>query len=234
MALTPIPVPGKAKSKDLCAAFIAGAPKDAEGYVLYGVVHENKALYYEARASKKDIYYIDNAYFDCTRGAEFRITKNAFQLTGAREHKSDGKRFDELGLTLKPWGGYRTGHWVFVQQSPIFMYLSARDSDWLKRQQQALKDHREVRERKWSRDKLKAQATLPEDLRFAYKLVAHSSAAAVTAAIHGVPSVVSEMSALHGMQGEERLHFLRVLADNQFSVLQMRSGEAWRWLNRSK
>ena len=39
--------------------------------------------------------------------------------------------------------------------------------------------------------------------------------------------MVSPESAIYGMEPNERLHFMRVLADNQFTVAELRDGTAW-------
>ncbi len=58
-------------------------------------------------------------------------------------------------------------------------------------------------------------------------MVTHSSAAAITGAIAGVPFIVSPESAIYGMEPNERLHFMQVLADSQFTIEELRSGAAW-------
>ena len=69
-------------------------------------------------------------------------------------------------------------------------------------------------------------------------LVTHSSAAAVTAVIEGIPVIVSGMSALAQMrwstdpEHDQRLGFLNVLADNQWTLDEIREGKAWEWLTK--
>jgi hypothetical protein len=95
-----------------------------------------------------------------------------------------------------------------------------------------------VRVRTWQRDKLLQQAGLPSALDGAYTVLTHSSAAAVTATLLGIPAVVSPMSALHNMRWstdphhDQRLRYMQVLADNQWTLDEIREGRAWRWLNR--
>jgi hypothetical protein len=224
-------VPGKAKSADLCAAFIAGAPKGAVGAVFYGVVDANVDAWKKVLKSGEPYYWIDGSYFDCVRNVQYRITKNAIQVRGAGEQQSDGKRFAALDLTLKPRVTRQDGHTLLVEQSEAFMRLIAKDPGWLKRMSGRIGSDK-VKVRPWDANKIKLQSTLIQDLQSARLLVAHTSAAAVTATVEGVPIAVSSHHALYDMPWFSRQHHLNVLADNQFSVDEMKDGSAYRWLNR--
>ncbi len=226
------PVPGKQKSVDLCNAFIAGTPKDAQGHVFYGVVDGNLDAWKKAQKSGLPYYWIDGSYFDCVRGQQYRVTKNAIQVQGARNLDSDGARFKRLGLTLKPWSENPQGYWLLIEQSEVFMRLIAKEPHWWARTILELPPGSVVKTREWDPNKIKLQTTLLKDLAGARLLVTHTSTAAVTATIEGVPVVVSKMHALYDMQPADRQHFLNVLADNQFSTDEMKDGSAYRWLNR--
>lgn len=240
MALTAHPIPGKVKSVDLCNAFIAGAPKDATGHVFFGIKDENLAAWRAVLKAREDFYFIDNSYFDVVRGGsriddqvQFRVTKNAVQLPAERVRaaKTTGDRFENLGLKLAPWSGMdeRSGFILVIEQSPLFMRTTANYPTWMQETMNELsREPWPVKVRPWNPDKVKIQRTLPEDLAGARLVVTHSSAAAITGALLGVPFRVSPMSAIHGMQPEERYHFFRVLADGQFTIREMRDGLAWR------
>lgn len=232
MALTAIPVPGKTKSQMLCDAFIAGAPRDARGFVIYGIKDSNLDAWKKSRATGLPFYSIDGSYFDSVRGQQFRVTKNAFQVQGARKLQSDGKRFAGLGLKVEPYRVPADGYYLAVEQSEVFMRLTAGEPKWLERQVEILDPRYPVKVRCWSRNKLKIQSTLADDLAGARMLVTHSSAAAVTATLAGVPTCVSECHALYNMAWSERQHYLNALADNQWTIAEMQHGEAYRWLNR--
>jgi hypothetical protein len=225
------PVPGKAKSADLCAAFIAGAPKNAVGHVFYGVVDANLEAWKRVLKSSDPYYWIDGSYFDCVRNLQYRVTKNAIQVRGAGEQESDGKRFAALGLTLKPRAARPDGHVLLVEQSEPFMRLIAKDPGWLKRMSDRIGSDK-VKVRPWDANKIKLQSTLVQDLQSARLLVTHTSAAAVTATVEGVPIAVSSYHTLYDMVWFSRERHLSVLADNQFSVDEMKDGSAYRWLNR--
>lgn len=190
----------------------------------YGVRRSWKHLWDQAKREGRDWYYIDNAYFDCTREAQFRIAKNAIQHTGLGE--SDGRRFAALGLSVKPMreGGARV---VIAAQSQEFMEVVAGDPGWLARVSQNLRDQYGgenviVRTKQEKRP-------LVEDLKQAALLVTWSSAAAVTALLEGVRVACAlECCATHAT---DRSRWAAVLADQQWTEGEMRNGSAWRALN---
>lgn len=231
MALTACPVVGKTKSSELCNAFVTGAPKTAVGCVFYGVNDTNHAQWKKAQRLGVPCWYIDNAYFDSTRHQQFRVTRDAFQIQ-ARSHWSDGKRFDALGMEIKPVQRNVDGHWVLIEQSPSFM-KTVGAPDWFhKTLLWAEGTGRKVKVRRWSREKMKLQATLPQDLEGAWGLITHTSAAAVTAALEGIPCIVEKEHALAGVlmsndNSDARRLAFGVLADYQFSMLELKDGTAW-------
>ncbi len=246
MTLRAIPVPGKAKSVDICNAFIAGAPKSAEGAVLYGVDYSNLAEWKQVLASGEDYWFIDNSYFDKTRGLFFRATKNRLQHTGLGQ--SDGVRFKALDIPILPWRGLNNAPVVVIEQSDSFMEIHAgqvprlkcgrpskENESWAKfAAREHIKSGRKVRRRLWHPDKLKQQVRLAVDLDDAGLLIAHSSAAAVSALLAGVPIVVSETSCCWASLDTlpaSRLRLFNVLADNQFTLTEMKNGSAWQALN---
>lgn len=226
------PIPGKKKSADLCATFIEGAPRDAKGYVFYGVNQSNMGTFKHAKA-KGDWFYIDGSYFDKVRGQQFRITKNAFQIR-AVDHVSDGLRFAALGVPMQLWKTTRLDEYALaVDQSATFMADLARAPSWLAdRVALYVLQGGRVKVRPWSADKLKLATTLAADIEGASVVVTHSSAAAVEALIAGVGSIVSPMSAVYGLHPADRMNALGVLADNQWTIDEIRNGKAWQWLNR--
>jgi hypothetical protein len=236
MGLIACPVAGKKKSADICAAFVAGAPKEAEGVVFYGVDPSNFNVWKKVQREQIPFYYVDNSYFDVVRGTQFRVTRNRLQVD-AMQHTSDGKRFAALGLEIKPLQNNRYGHWVLIEQSLSFMqFVDA--PDWLHHTLLwAEGTGRPVRMRKWNRDKARAQATLQEDLRGAWGLLTHSSAAAVTALLEGVPAYVAPTHAVArvGLSSDnsvdDRRRAFNALADHQFTLDEMKEGKAWAKLN---
>lgn len=255
--ITAYPVAGKAKSQQICEAFIQGLPKNMVGGIangvdklrtgaafFYGVDKSNAHLYAESRANPQQhpYYYCDNSYFDSARQEYFRISKNSLQHSG--EGTSDGKRFAELGVEIKPWQQNKTGHLVICPQSDHFMQtIVGYQGDWLKKVLAELSIFTlPIRVREWNRDKGKLSASLGEDLLGAYGLITWSSAAAITAILSGIPAVtessdcgarpmsgnIKEIGSLPMLSGRE--NWAGVLADNQWTLDEFRSGIAWRKL----
>lgn len=231
--LTGHPVPGKRKSADLIAAFIAGAPKSAKGHVFYGVTETNVDAWRKVRASGEDWFYCDNSYLDAVRGQQFRVTKNALQHNG--QGQTDGKRLAKIDVELEHYRA-NEGYVLVIPQSEGFMRLVVNSAgNWLEHQMMPLAQPFMVRP--WSPDKPKLASTLRRDLMGARLLLTYSSAAAVAAVLAGVRVVCSEDCAAHCFSGvkvssdAERWRWAGVLADNQFSLDEFRNGTAWSYLH---
>lgn len=246
------PVPGKQKALLTCDAFAdgirriygrasaaevsAGVPQTLGpgAAVFYGVRAATRHLWVQAESSGRDRLYIDNSFFDCVRERQFRVAKNAIQCTGLGQ--SDGKRLRALGVSLKPW---RSGSHILVcVQSQEFMGLVAGDSGWLGRMTKALQsvtDRRLVIRSKADGEPFQSA------LRGAHAVVTYSSAAAVEALVAGVPVVCAETCAAYPMstplaeietpRTPDREQWAAVLADNQWTLDELRRGDAWRALN---
>lgn len=264
MGLSIYPVPGKEKSKVICAAFAAGAPKHATGAVFFGTEGVMSAF---QRAKSGTWWYIDNAYTDPQRGQYFRVTKNALQVNpltfeptsapdqmglGPRLRDSTGERFARLGITVKDWRDNSNGQILVIPQSDDFMKSTlGRKGDWLGETVAKLNAWGfgpRIRVRPWQRNKTQAYVELHKDLDNAAVVVTWSSASAITALYEGIPAI-SESGSAHALTGSliheavrdprrpsvaERQRFLEVLADNQFTLDEFRDGTAWRWLERSQ
>lgn len=244
--MTPYPTLGKPKCKVLLDAFMSGCgDMKQDAAVFYGVNETNAEHWRRVQRMGTTYYAIDNSYFDETRGfkephAQFRVTRNRMQVQADRL-TSDGSRFAALGIQVQPWKHAHPGsHTVVCEQSDNFMHNVVKyPGSWLKNTLHSLTGASPVVVRTWDRDKLKSMRSLLQDLENAHLLVAHSSAAAVTALVRGVPVSVSAMSALWGCNfnyGDDncpvRLNTLEVLADNQWSLEEIASGKAWTELQR--
>jgi hypothetical protein len=246
MGLKARPVPGKTKSATLCEAFIEGAKASMsaaawdkeEGNVFYGVKAGNSDAWQRAlfRAEKFGVpfYTIDNSYFDPTRGTHFRVVRNGLQHTGFGE--TDGKRFAAIGLPLAPWRDWHVGgHVLVVEQSEDHMVRMVGEPRWLRTNVERFTANGlgPFKWRRWTADKPKAQATLADDLAGAQVVLTHTSAAAVMAVLAGVPACCSSKCAAFGMThiaDAARLNWAGVLADNQFTIDELKDGTAWRKL----
>lgn len=255
MSVVGYPTPGKEKAKLLLDAFCGGAGGTVVSRLpdkllpgaaaFYGVVPETKHLWEQAKAEGRDYYYIDNAYFDPCRERYFRIAKNRLQHDGGMD-ETDGKRWAALGLSLAPWR--ESGKHILVcPQSDQFM----RDAvgypgSWLKDITHALRVYteREVRVRPWDGNKAKWYQSLPADLVGAHALVTYSSASAISALLAGVPAFCTATDCIassitrgdisnieYPVFPEYRERWAMVVADNQWTVREMKEGLPWRWMN---
>jgi hypothetical protein len=245
--MTAYPVAGKKKSFDICLAFVRGCGgqigtklRDGPAF-FYGVDESNVDIWRAVRADGRDWYYCDNSYFDDSRQDTFRVTKNRLQHSGFG--RTTGKRFDALDVAIKPWRTAGEHIVVCPQSTPFMRNVIGYSGDWLEHTLAALKNstQRPIRVRGWSADKGKLAATLQQDLAGAHALVTWSSAAAITAVLSGVPVVTMGQCAAERMAGSltalealpmlDRVEWAGVLADNEWSLDEMRDGTAWRALN---
>lgn len=249
------PVLGKQKSIDICRDFLAGCKEPGELVLsgrelregdsfFYGVDSSNLHFWQQARERKNgSYYYCDNSYFDSARQEFFRVTKNALQHDGIGF--SDGKRFSALGIEIQPWRAHGK-HIVLCPQSDFFMrHIAGYVGNWAQDMITKLGyiTPRPFRLRVWSPDKTRLSSTLAQDLEHAFCLVTWSSAAAITALLSGVPVLCSSQCAAFRLSGElerfeephypmDRLNWASVLADNQWTRLEMRVGKAWEALSK--
>ena len=251
MGLTCYPVIRKEKSRLICAAFAAGAPKHATGAVFFGT--EGLMQQFQ-RAKAGTWWYIDNSYFDSHRGLYFRVTKNALQVD-TRGKVSHGERFKRLGITVHDWREQLGRDTLLCPQSDDFMKSTlglGPTFDWTRQVLATIGTYGRldlpVRVRPWNRDKKAAAVTLERELPNCRLVISHSSSASITAMLNGVPSIsTGTTAAAYHLTGpltaesfvnpprpstEERMRFCSVLADNQFTLDEFRDGTAWRWLEK--
>lgn len=246
------PTPGKNKASVILDAFCAGAKGSISrdvtklqpgGAAFYGVVPDTKRIYREAKSEGRDVYYLDNAYFDPTREVYFRATKGKLQATG--RELSDCKRFDRLGIPIAPWRETGT-HVLVCPQSDQFMRdVVQYPGNWLADTLQALRaaTMRPVRVRPWTGNKKEWYSSLPEDLVDCWALVTFSSASAITAVLSGVPAICTADDCISLPQcsnsiadierpyrGDDRREWAGAVADSQWTLDEMRRGVAWRML----
>lgn len=235
--------PEKKKSVQLIEAFAAGcggrvastwSPRLEPGAAaFYGMRARFVHLLKQARDEARTWYVIDNSWFDVARERQFRVGRSAMQTWSTKP--SDGARLKALGVQVNPW---RTqgAHIVVTPQSEEYFEL-VKHSGWLGKVTDALKactDRPLVVRAKGSARPLAA------DLKDAWLLVAHSSAAAVEALLAGVPVIVTDpLSAAAGFTSsfagieapgmpDGREEWAARLADSQWSVDELRDGTAWK------
>lgn len=192
----------------------------------------------EAQAKRIDYYYGDHGYFDRTR--YLRIARNAFQHDG-RGSKSP-ERFRRFGLSVQPWR--KTGRHVLVcpNSRVYFSLFGLNVDDWIADVTTEIgrATDREVRIR-WKADA--RSRPIKSDLVDCWAVVVFSSNAAVDALLAGVPvftlapfaaTARMGLSTLSSIEApfypDDRIPFMCSLADNQWTLEEIETGEPWRRL----
>lgn len=247
------PQDGKRKSFDICAAFARGCGGrvvttnvwERGDAMFYGVSDANEGVWRQAQAVRDEhtYFYADNAFFDQYRGVQYRVGINRLQHPGTGA--SDGTRFRRLGIPLKDWRT-RGEHILVTPQSDHFMNVVVQyPGNWLSDTLAAIKQYtdRPIQVRLWNRDKFKLAAELPQQLENCWALVTHSSGSAITALMMGIPVVATAPCIISPMSGriedidnlplpEGRQQWAEVVADQQWTLDEMRSGQCWEMLHR--
>lgn len=245
---------GKAKARIVCQAFIDGAgggvvlqpaPRSlgSGAAVFFGVTEATRPLWNQARLERREWFYLDNAYFDVVRGRMLRASRNAVQASG--REVPDWGRWAALGIRIQPWR--RQGRHVLVvaQSSTHMRCVAGQNASWWRDAVATLRCHtdREIVVRGWRSDKWALAATLGQSLRDAWALVTWSSAAANEALLAGVPVFAAGPCAASPMAErdltrietpvypEDRATWAAALAGRQWTLDEMRGGQAWHALH---
>lgn len=200
-----------------------------------------------AREAGRTWFYGDHGYFG--RGRFYRITKNAFQATTLRPWtERGGARVRQLGVNIQPWrkGGR---HVLVCPPDASYAHLMERSGvpierpdDWgvWAREQLSIYTDRPVRVRE--RSAAGGMVSLAEDLQGCHALVTFMSNAAVEAAVLGVPVFVLGPAAGRAIGLSDLAHierpdypdtrpeFVCTLASQQWTLDEIRAGDAWRYL----
>lgn len=218
---------------------IVGEPPDDEHpFVVWGQEWLTMRIVPQALRSGRPFWCIDNGYWNPARGTargNYRFT-----YRGMTPAQLEGDDLRLAPVPLKPWR--RDGKHVLLAM-PGEQFGAALGIDvptWCVNIRARLvgTTDRPIRER--PRD---AGWPLAQDLADAWCCVTHSSNVAVDAAIAGIPVFVAPTSAAAPigrtddleiehpvMPGRKR--WLRSLASQHFTIAEMASGEAWRWMAR--
>lgn len=236
--------PDKQKSRRVLEAFAAGcggrmAWTDAEflepgDVAFYGVRPAWSRLWRQALAERRTVMYLDNSFFDDTRETKFRVGRNVVQM-----YEFPKRDYPKFRRPILPWreGGE---HIVVCPQSSEFMvcveHFSEQWEDWIAR-----------RIRMYSTRPLKIRKKgerrpLAEDLKNAWALVTHTSAAANEALIHGIPTFTTGLCAATSMSrydlaqienprcSEGREEWAAAVAAHEWTLDEMRNGTCWKAL----
>lgn len=190
----------------------------------------------QAQKLNRDWYYGDKAYF--VRERYFRITKNAKMHGGHGE--ATPERFEKLGIPIKPW---RSGDEILIcPQSDVFFNLNGTTQQkWIDEVVTKLKKYtdRPIRVH-YKRTTLDTEQFFRGQLHNAWAVVVYSSMAGVHAALAGVPCFATntestavnfgtnDLSLIESpVKPDNREQMAWVLADNQWTLDEIRSGMAW-------
>lgn len=202
------------------------------GWAAFGSPHTWESLRAARRTGDRWIYG-DRGYFH--RGTFYRVTANAFQ------HDGCGERMRDPGVTIEPW---RTGgrHVLVCPPDDAIAALMGFDADaWLcdvMRRLEANTD-RPIKVRPRDHEQIRP---LQDDLRDAWALVTWASNAAVEALLAGVPvfctgdcaaSVMGRSDPIgieYPSYPDDRYEWAATLAANQWTLDEIRRGEAWKVL----
>ena len=211
--------------------------------MFFGVTEPTRHLWQQAKAAGRDWYYLDNSYFDISRGRMFRASRNAVQATGLE--LPDWGRWAALGLKVQPWRKHGR-HVIIAAQSQTHMSVVAgQRSSWWRDAFTILKAHtdREIVVRGWRSNKMALASSLAESLRDCWALVTWSSAAAIEAVLAGVPVFAARQCAASAMGVSDlakiesptypdgRAAWAAALAGRQWTHDEFRRGTAWRTLH---
>lgn len=233
--------PEKKKSRLVLEAFAAGcggrlASTDVEklepgDVAFYGVRPPWSHLWRQAQIEQRTVMYIDNAFWDADREQKFRVGRNVVQM-----YEFPKRDYPAFTRPILPWreGGE---HIVVCPQSNEFMVCVERFSEqwteWVARRLRMYTTRplviRSKRDRK----------PLAEDLKGAWALVTHTSAAANEAIIAGIPAFTTGLCAATSMSNHDLANIERprmldgreawaaAVAAHQWSLDELRLGK-WR------
>lgn len=220
---------------------------DDNAAMFYGVMRRNNELRDQCIEEGRDWYLVDNGYlrpghFD----GYYRITKNAFLCDGWG--RPDHDRLRNLDIEIQPW--QTQGDKILICVPPRdYGKLWHHDGDawtrWVKGRFRGKTDRGVVLSYKPVLDSRchPAQPPLWQQLARAWAVIVHDSTVAIDALIAGVPAVVTGDTPAKRccltdpadietpIYSDEREELLAVLAANQWTIDEMKSGKAWRDLN---
>lgn len=184
--------------------------------------------------SRKDWYYVDHSYFDSARGSQFRITKNAMQVSyWNNELPRDYKKLGNLLKDVpKQWRTQGSDIVICAQSEKHYNILE--DRDWLGR---TIKSVTKYSDRPLVIRKPPITTPLEADLKNAWCVVTHSSCSAIAALLNGVPVITTgdSCSSFMGLSDPmnvenpkfpeiDRIDWLAMLAAHQWTLEEIKKG----------
>lgn len=203
--------PEKKKSQRVLEAFASGCggrlastsverlePGDV---AFYGVRPPWSHLWRQAQIEQRTCWYLDNSFFDDTREKKFRVGRNVVQM-----YEFPKRDYPKFRRPILPWreGGEQI---VVCPQSTEFMVTVEKFSEqwveWVCRRLRMYTTRPLVV--RYKRD----HRPLADDLRGAWAVVTHTSAAANEAIIHGIPAFTTGLCAASSMSNHDLAHIER-------------------------
>lgn len=213
----------------------------------FGCSRYTKTILKTCKGRGVDYFYCDNGYLRASKrhadqiyDGYYRVTRNAEQVSSI--HPSDGRRFRELDIELKPWR--KTGRYILVaMQSSTYFNLRGYKAPELYHDlvyQICKHTDRPIIIR--PKPSLSAGGALLDGvLDDVHAVVTVSSNVAIDALIKGIPCITTWPCAgtplsmsfddlEDGVYGDREPLF-NSLADNQWTLDEFRSGKCWGDLN---
>lgn len=207
--------------------------------MVYGILRGCGEILHQCDWVGRPWYHMDNGYFGRGHyGGYYRITKGGLQYAGLDEGASP-ERFEKFKVRVRPWN--RSGNHVVI--TPLTGGMA---SYWLNglSERQWLDLVIEEVSRHTDRPivvKNKGSGTMEEALTGAWCLVTHSSVSALDAICYGVPVIhlgescaapvgKSRLADIENLAYPDREPWLWTLANHQWTLDEIRSGEAWEFL----
>lgn len=218
--------------------------------IFYGVHDTTISVFNKAVEDGRHWMYIDNQYFPTDRRKRnYRVTWDAVQHNGQAE--SDGQRLKkQLGsqpLNLAKWSA-KGRHILVTLQSELYFDLLMPYSrkEWLQRVIEQLKLHTDrpiiVREKPHPSRPQAQKIPFEHQLINCYALVTLNSATAIECIMKGIPAFVTDpncaivpcantkLSRIESPKFFDRVSWLEILADNQWSAREIEKGVALSYL----
>jgi hypothetical protein len=203
--------------------------------IIWGLIRGAHEIMMQTRKAKNDFFQIDNAYFG--RNIYFRVTLNALQLNYLPKSVIDNRYKDilkKLGKQIKPWKKERNGPIVICPSSNfLYQYMGTTLEDWIK--SVIIETRKNTARPIIIRYKeLMPKDNIDDEIKDAWLVVTHVSAAALDALRLGIPVITTAPCAASSLtssfiniespnQGEGRDELFSLLANGQFTQDEMKN-----------
>lgn len=191
------------------------------------------------KADQTPFWYLDSAYIQGTTTRYLRVERSRFWPSTGAAYSMDRAR--SLGIEIKPWR-WDGRHILICLHAMKFGRPWGIDiADWQERivwRVRAATDRPIIVRRKPVTEQAKRANPLALQLEDAWCVVTHSSTAAVTAALQGIPVFCeptcaaapvgcTDFTLIDRPRRPDRERWIAALAWRQWSAEEMQSGEAW-------